>query len=822
MRFRMLGPLEVFDGDRPVRLGGIKQRATLGFLLLHANRVVATSQFLKALWAVDDAPTSARKILQNAVWGLRGVLPLNGSDAGSVALLSQAPGYLLRVDPDQVDLYSFRRLVKEGRAKLAAGSPGTAALLLRDALALWRGQVLADLVETGIDWPELTSVQNARWDAMEDYFGAELACGRHHEVLGELEMMLDTEAPRERLCGQLMLALYRCGRQTDALSIYGRVRSALVENLGLEPGRELQALQRSILSHDPALIFSETRQHVGLQVAGDRGDVTAEIQDQLGSDEKWLDGTSEGSPVIPLPMTVATERKNVSVLMVRTQPGPEFNNVKPEKIDKIRERAAATIGDEVERFGGVVAASMGSILLALFGVSRDCEDHAERAVCATLMIRDRLGTSAGPAARIMPTVRGMAIHVAAATGEALVRYQPDDSGITPSVNGALLDECHTLLSLVPAGEIRVCDNTRRATESTIVYHSVGDSSGGWQVGGSRLESIAQHTVPVIDRECELEVLRGLLQRARHQATPQLVTVLGEPGIGKTRFIIEFQRRVAVHPEVTRLLVGRIPPFVEGNPLTVLTEILSSYCGISKDNSVKTARIKLTQAIQRLVSSEEERSWLLSALGPLVDPEGCAAQVSMNEVLEAWRQFLEEIALDCPLVVVIDDLHCADDVLVDFVEHLAESSRSVPLLIIATARPELLKRRPEWSGGLRYCATITLGPISDTAIDRLLESMLSTVDSELKDSAGGFFGAMLANVGKEPNVRRSYVRNTREGLGTTRAADQPVGDATQNSLPSGSVSTVHAKPGTSCSPSTVAPRATRRATSPGLSDVWKSM
>lgn len=774
MRFRMLGPLEAIDGNQPVALGGIKRRATLGFLLLHANRVVATSQLLKALWAVDDAPTSARKILQNAVWGLRGVLPSNGSGAGSVALLSQAPGYMLRVDPDQVDLYSFQRLVKEGRAELAAGSPVAATLLLRDALALWWGPVLTDLVETGIDWPELTSVQNARLDAMEDYFAAELACGRHHEVLGELEMMLDTEAPRERSCGQLMLALYRCGRQTDALSIYGRVRSALVGNLGLEPGRELQALQHSILTHDPALILTEVRQHAELRVTGARGNrmdeivrgveprladvgtVTAEKQDQLCGDEKCSDGTSGESPVIPLQRTVATERKDVSVLIVRTQPGPEFNDVDPEKIDEIRERAVTTIRDEVERFGGTVAASIGSVLLALFGVPRNRENHAERAVRAALMIHDRLSTSAGPAAPITPTVRGMAIRMAVATGEALVRYQPDDSGIMPSANGALLDECHSLLSLVPAGEIRVCDNTRRTTESFIVYHSVGDSSGGWQVGGARRECIAQHTVPVIDRECELEVLRGLLQRVRHRATPQLVTVLGEPGIGKTRFIMEFQRRVAVHPEVTRLLVGRIPPFAEDKPLAVLTEILSSYCGISKGDSVKTARVKLSQTIQRLVPEEECR-WLLTCLSWLVDPEGCASQVSINKVLEAWRQFLEEISLDRPLAVVIDDLHCADDILVDFVEHLAESSRSVPLLVIVTARPELLKRRPEWGGGLRYCATITLDPISDTAIDRLLEFMLSTMDSELKDSASGFFGAMLANTGEEPNVRRRYVR-----------------------------------------------------------------
>lgn len=787
MRFRMLGPLAAFDGDRPVVLGGAKQRATLGFLLLHVNRVVATSQLLKALWAVDDAPTSARKILQNAVWGLRGVLSSNGSAAASGALLTQAPGYMLRIDPERVDLYIFQRLMKEGRAQLAAGSPETATLVLRDALVLWRGPVLADLVETGIDWPELTSVRNARLDAMEDYFEAELTCGRHHEVLGELEMMLDTEALRERSCGQLMLALYRCGRQTDALSVYGRVRSVLVDKLGLEPGRELQELQHSILTHDPKLILTELRQHVELRATGtgsDRADeifgeaelrladvdvVPAETElpagivlpvgerDQFRGDDKWPDVTNEESSGIPLPSTVVTARENLSVLMVRTQLGVEFNDVDPEEIDKIRERTETTIRDEVERFGGTVVASIGSLLLALFGIPRNREDYAERAVRTALMIRDRLSTSASPAAWFTPMVPGTAIHMAVATGTALVRYSPDESGIPSSVNGALLDDCHSLLSCAPAGEIRICDNTRRTTESAIIVHSVEDSSGGWQIGGVRWECITRHAVPVIDRECELEVLRSLLQRARYRATPQLVTVLGEPGIGKSRFIMEFERRVAVHQEMTRLVVARVSPFTEGNSLAVLTEILSSFCGIARDDAARTARAKLTRTVHRLVHSEEERRWLLTCLSPLVDRGGCASQVSVREILEAWRQFLEEVAMDRPLVVVIDDLHCADDVVVDFVEQLAESAKSVPLVVIVTARPELLKRRPEWGGGLRYGATITLNPLSDTAIDRLLDFLLSTMGSELRDLASGLFGALLTNIGDEPDARRSYVR-----------------------------------------------------------------
>ena len=250
MRFHVLGPLAATRDGRPVSLGGAKQRATLGLLLLRANRVVPTSELLTALWAGDGgAPPTARKILQNAVRGLRVVF----SD-GAPELLTQLPGYLLRVDPAQVDLFEFYRRAEQGRAELAAGSSEVAAVTLRGALALWRGPVLADLVEGGVAWPELTAVRNARLDVLEDYVDAELANGRHQAALGELESMVEAEPFRERLCQQLMLALYRSGRQADALNVYARVRSELVERLGLEPGRSLQLLQQAILAHDPALV----------------------------------------------------------------------------------------------------------------------------------------------------------------------------------------------------------------------------------------------------------------------------------------------------------------------------------------------------------------------------------------------------------------------------------------------------------------------------------------------------------------------------------------------------------------------------------------
>lgn len=770
MWFRMLGPLEVVDGGRPVVLGGTRRRATLGFMLLHANRVVSASQLLSALWTDDDAPVSARKILQNAIWGLRGTL-LSGDGSGhSLKLLTQAPGYVLRVDPDQVDLTHFHRLVRQGRAELTAGSPELASATLGEALALWRGPVLADLVETGISWPELTSVQNAQMDAMEDYFEAELACGRHRAVLGELNKMVGTHTLRERCCGQLMLALYRCGRQADALDVYGRVRHTLVEQLGLEPCRDLQTLQHAILNHDPELSVLQPPRNPPSSVTvattpQDQLAGTAELvpDDQDGDVEPGIQSGATPDPAtapMPRPRTVMVERKSISVLIVRAQLTSASAGGDSVQIDEIRESVAASVRACVEYSGGTVAASIGSVSLALFGVPQGADDDAERAVLAALMTRDCLMASAGASEGVATADVTLSVHVAVVTGEALVRYQPDNSGSPLSVTGALLDECQALLSSVPDGEIRVCGSTRAATTSLIAYDHVGAPPARWQVSGTRQEPVAHCAMPIIDRDCELDLLWGLLGRVRHRSRPHLVTVLGEPGIGKTRIVMEFERRVVGHLDSAQFLVGRARPGAYRGDLAVLADILASYCGIQHNDSFSLVRAKLATAVQRLVYADEKRDWLLARLSPLLGPlDAASSQFSATELVDAWRQLIEEIALHRPLVLAIDDVHLAEDTLLGLLEQLAGSAMPVPLLVMATARPELYRRRPQWGGSQIHGATITLDPLSDGAIDRLVDFLSSATDNDTSDSSAGFLAALLADVEKDVSLhrKRKYVR-----------------------------------------------------------------
>jgi DNA-binding SARP family transcriptional activator len=242
MKFAVLGTVEVTAGGLPVELGGVRHRAILGYLVLHANTVVPTSQILHALWP-GHPPATARKMVQNAVSALRRVL-------SKTVLRTETPGYQLTVDPGDVDLFEFRRLAREGREAIAEGEQDKGAALLRAGLELWRGHAFADLVENGMRWPEIAAVEDERLSALEDRLDAELACGRHREITSELEVLTATEPPRERLCQQFMVALYRSGRQADALRVYRRTRAALMNGLGLEPGRELQELQRRILEHD--------------------------------------------------------------------------------------------------------------------------------------------------------------------------------------------------------------------------------------------------------------------------------------------------------------------------------------------------------------------------------------------------------------------------------------------------------------------------------------------------------------------------------------------------------------------------------------------
>ena len=245
MRVRILGPFQVEDGGRRIAIGGVRQRAVLADLVLHANEVVPSEQLLVELWG-EDAPASAANALQAAISRLRRVLP-----AGR--LITAAPGYMLRIFPAELDVAQFGQLIFEGRDALAAGAAPEAVQLLDQAMTLWRGPPLIDFRYEPFAQAEIARLEELQLACLEERNEANLALGSAGALTAELGRMATDHPLRERLRGQLMLALYRSGRQADALETYRQFRSMLMEDLGLEPSSALRELQAAILRHDPVL-----------------------------------------------------------------------------------------------------------------------------------------------------------------------------------------------------------------------------------------------------------------------------------------------------------------------------------------------------------------------------------------------------------------------------------------------------------------------------------------------------------------------------------------------------------------------------------------
>lgn len=265
MRVSLLGPLQVDGSPAGAVLSAAKERSLLAALALNPGGVVSVDSLMTALWG-NDPPSAARKTLQTYVWNLRQAL-------GTDVIITEPPGYALRIAPGDVDVGRFRALVRDGEAAMAAGEPAKASAVLGEAVALWRGEPFSGVAEhTGLAG-EAIRLKEEYLSAVETRLSANLAAGRHTELVGELQALVVEHPFRERLWGHLMVALYRCGRQADALATYQRARGLLVEELGLEPGGELRRIEESILRHDDSLAAPDRLEIPVSAVAGTPGAV---------------------------------------------------------------------------------------------------------------------------------------------------------------------------------------------------------------------------------------------------------------------------------------------------------------------------------------------------------------------------------------------------------------------------------------------------------------------------------------------------------------------------------------------------------------------
>lgn len=373
MQFRILGSLEFADGDGAISLDAPKQRALLGVLLLYPNEVVSTNRLIDELWG-EHPPATAVKVVQTYVSQLRRGL-------GPDVIETRPPGYLLRVEEDALDADRFRRLTGEGRLSATKGNQQRADGLFREALALWRGPPLADVTFESFARSEVERLEEERLDVLTDRIDCELALGRHHELTSELESHVKQHPLRERFRAQLMLALYRSGRQADALSAYQDARRTLVDELGLEPGRELRDLEQAILRHDTALEAPVAPREV-VGVHGRRGVLAAvpvvgvAVLLALALSSVFGSGSEGLSSVRPNAVGIIDPGSNRIVGEVAVGVGPEAvavgtgsvwaANTEDEtvsRIDPVTRRLVRTIS--VDGYPGDLAIDRGSVWVAL-------------------------------------------------------------------------------------------------------------------------------------------------------------------------------------------------------------------------------------------------------------------------------------------------------------------------------------------------------------------------------------------------------------------------------------------------------------------------
>ena len=410
---------------------------------------------------------------------------------------------------------------------------------------------------------------------------------------------------------------------------------------------------------------------------------------------------------------------------------------------------------EIERYGGTVEKFIGDAVMAAFGAPAAHEDDAERAVRAGLRILEAIE-------ELNDEDPALALHVRIGinTGEAVVALgaRPEEGeGI---VTGDVVNTASRLQGAAPVNGIAVSEQTYRQTERVFDYEELEPV----QVKG-KTEPLAlyrplaararfgsdvtrTHTAALVGRELEKPLLIGTFERSAQQRSCQLVTIVGEPGVGKSRLCAELFAYIEDRPgQLVRWRQGRSLPYGEGIAFWALGEIVKAECGILESDSPDEVEAKLERA---LPADDPDRLWLRARLAPLVGAPGEAA--SQEESFTAWRRFLEALAAQGPTVLVFEDLHWADDALLSFLEHLADWSQGVPLLILCTARPELHEQHPSWAAGLRNATTINLAPLSDEETARLIGSLLERVVLPAETQQ-----ALLERAGGNPLYAEEFVR-----------------------------------------------------------------
>jgi class 3 adenylate cyclase len=468
-----------------------------------------------------------------------------------------------------------------------------------------------------------------------------------------------------------------------------------------------------------------------------------------------------------------TERKIVTVLFADLVGfTAQAERLDPEDVQAVLEPYHARLRSELERYGGTVEKFIGDAVMALFGAPVAHEDDPERAVRAALAIRDWIAEEGK-----------LQVRIAVNTGEALINLGARPESGEGMAAGDVVNTTARLQAAAPVNGILVGETTYRATAQTVDYCEAtpveakgkGAPIPVWEVAQARARfgvDLGPSAIgPLVGRERELELLKGALTRARLQKSPELVTLAGVPGIGKSRLVSELFASIERGEQDSQLIYwrqGRSLPYGEGVSFWALAEMVKAHAGILETDSAEDAESKLKRALEGLIGEDVE--WVHAHLLPLVGQGADVAAASRDEAFAAWRRFFEALAEQRPLVLVFEDIQWADEGLLDFIGHLVDWVHGVPMLILCTARLELLERRPAWGGGKLNAATVALAPLSDdetaTLISSLSERPLLPAETQT---------ALLDRAGGNPLYAEQYVRMLAE---QETAEDLPLPESVQ--------------------------------------------
>ena len=664
-QFRILGPIEVdVESGARARVPRGRTLSLLALLLVRRGGVTSVERVADELWE-GEGPRNARNAVQVLASRLRAAL-------GDDVVTSTGGGYGLALAPGALDAERFEQRAGLGREQLARGDPRAAAATLADALALWRGPPLADVAGERFAQPEIARLDDLRLNALGDRIDADLACGHHAGVAAELDALVREHPLDERLRGQQMLALYRAGRQADALAVYRDARGALVDGLGIEPSPDLRALEAAILRQDVA---------------------------------------EPGPPPEPV---APDARRWVTCVVTQLD---DLSGLDPESVRGVLERFHGTARAVCEHHAGSVVELRGDAVVAVFGLPVAREDDAQRALRAAAELSEQAE----------PLPFGLGARSGACTGEVV------GGPHTSPVIGEAVATAERLARSAARGEVRLAETTWQ-----IVRHAVraAETADGYLLRGIDLDAPAirrRLDEPLIGRETEVDVLRATFARVSRRRAPELLTVVGEAGIGKSRLVAELS---AIAGADGTVLTGRCPAYGEGITFWPLREVVLQALGHRSVAELAAALEIPAVAVRRVAA----------AVGL---EEGEAGE----DTDWAFLQLIGALARVRPLVIVVDDAQWAEPALLDLLLAVLARLRDAPVLVVWVARQDQLERRPEQG------AELVLQSLSRTASESLVAAVAGGAlepaeERRIIEAAGGnplFLEQLVAYIGERPSA-----------------------------------------------------------------------